>query len=1218
MFFNRFGKQASKHSPLSSPASPSLPHTKTSQGKKSCEQENLLRRRAVALALAVQFALPIGMLNRATKTRAAGPSDLNAGDSSKANSVKSNKTAAAVSGAAAQSSDSRTEGSFEKLYGTTRDAMPRLSTSAGPVADAFQSGVDQILSGDYEKAVTTLQQLPVEGLNTSDGKVVDDTIARTRQAAREQRSAKADLLIGQESVTRRQFDDAAMRLRRSMANCFADAATRQAAARSLVSVRTAVAKQTAIMQPIHADVAAPVAGPVTTTVTTTVAATVAAPMNASATLLAQATPAPTPPGDALPATTPATPATPADAAAPATTPAAPAPAPMPAPAAAPQQTAPPQTAPPLPGNDEGAAAALDAAVKFKVIQKQKDMYDAQKLVEKARSEQAGGMYTDSLKDYQQAAKLDPNNEQAAAGLGEVSDILGLGNSISRPTRQADAIKVAKEAIIYHFNDSIQRADTDIAAKKFVDAQKDIEQAQNWAQHDPTLFLQPELNDFNSQIGSARLRLETAKEQDATAAADRALTDTQKNQADKDARYRRDQEKTIAGLVQDARQFTDEGKYIEALAVVDNIQRLDPNNAYAGGVRQFLEDRAHNAAQRKYQELYDKNFNEVLNDAREKIIPYEDIIRFSPDWPKISEQRDEEVKADRGEDADAAALNAKLEVHLPDLRFNANSLSDVLDFLRDATGTNIYVDWPALERASIARDAPVTAKLHDIKFSKALELIFKSVEGEDEDHKLGYTLDEGVITISTKKELSKNTITRRYDINDLLFVAPDYNNAPDLSLQSASQGQSGGGGAGGGGGQGGGQSLFQNANGGQQQQNNGQDRANRVDEIKKYITDNVDSTTWKDNGGDVGSISSSPLRAVLLITQTPEAHRKVQSVLDSLRASQALQVSIETRFLVVQRNYLEDIGVNADFEFNPLRNPANARSGVNSSRFAPISITQNQVTDNTTFRDANGNVVSNPAQGSRTLDWISNVGNAAVPGSIPANPADYPNPLVVSGSYVDNLTVTFLVRAVQANVNTTSLTAPRLTLFSGQRAVLIVQTQQAYVSSLTPVVAPGAALFDPTVSTTTATGVVLSVQATVSPDRKYVFLDLQPQLARLRALVPFSISAVVTPVNNIVTPTTPQIVSGTLQLPTIDLTIVRTSVSVPDGATLLLGGQTLAAETTREQGVPVLSKIPFLKRAFTNRATAQDEQILLILVKPTILIQHEQEIKQFPQLSSKVN
>ena len=59
-------------------------------------------------------------------------------------------------------------------------------------------------------------------------------------------------------------------------------------------------------------------------------------------------------------------------------------------------------------------------------------------------------------------------------------------------------------------------------------------------------------------------------------------------------------------------------------------------------------------------------------------------------------------------------------------------------------------------------------------------------------------------------------------------------------------------------------------------------------------------------------------------------------------------------------------------------------------------------------------------------------------------------------------------------------------------------------------------------------------------------------------------------------------------------------------------------TEREQGVPVLSDIPFLKRLFTNRANSEDEQVLLILVKPTILIQHEQEQKQFPLLDSKLN
>ncbi|HEY2573877.1 MAG TPA: hypothetical protein VGH65_07400, partial [Verrucomicrobiaceae bacterium] len=63
--------------------------------------------------------------------------------------------------------------------------------------------------------------------------------------------------------------------------------------------------------------------------------------------------------------------------------------------------------------------------------------------------------------------------------------------------------------------------------------------------------------------------------------------------------------------------------------------------------------------------------------------------------------------------------------------------------------------------------------------------------------------------------------------------------------------------------------------------------------------------------------------------------------------------------------------------------------------------------------------------------------------------------------------------------------------------------------------------------------------------------------------------------------------------------------------------TLSGETEKEAGVPILSKVPFLKRLFTNRSLAKDEQILLILVKPTIIIEKEVENKQFPLLTSKL-
>ena len=90
----------------------------------------------------------------------------------------------------------------------------------------------------------------------------------------------------------------------------------------------------------------------------------------------------------------------------------------------------------------------------------------------------------------------------------------------------------------------------------------------------------------------------------------------------------------------------------------------------------------------------------------------------------------------------------------------------------------------------------------------------------------------------------------------------------------------------------------------------------------------------------------------------------------------------------------------------------------------------------------------------------------------------------------------------------------------------------------------------------------------------------------------------------------------IQLPTLSAQRIQTMVSVPDGGTLLIGGQKLASETEVESGVPILSKIPILKRLYSSRAMVKDEQVLLILIKPKILIHSEQEELAFPSFSQR--
>ena len=77
-----------------------------------------------------------------------------------------------------------------------------------------------------------------------------------------------------------------------------------------------------------------------------------------------------------------------------------------------------------------------------------------------------------------------------------------------------------------------------------------------------------------------------------------------------------------------------------------------------------------------------------------------------------------------------------------------------------------------------------------------------------------------------------------------------------------------------------------------------------------------------------------------------------------------------------------------------------------------------------------------------------------------------------------------------------VSAPRITVFSGQRAYVLVSTQRAYVAALAQVRGPdGGTTYEPSVDFVD-TGIVLDVRAMASADRKYVTLTLRPQVAEL--------------------------------------------------------------------------------------------------------------------------
>jgi len=146
---------------------------------------------------------------------------------------------------------------------------------------------------------------------------------------------------------------------------------------------------------------------------------------------------------------------------------------------------------------------------------------------------------------------------------------------------------------------------------------------------------------------------------------------------------------------------------------------------------------------------------------------------------------------------------------------------------------------------------------------------------------------------------------------------------------------------------------------------------------------------------------------------------------------------------------------------------------------------------------------------------------------------------------------------------------------------------------------------------------MNVQSVVSQDKRFVRMTLVPQFTRIESgdreftFQGSRRSATGTTILNNGVPTNrpnqEDVIEGTtVQQPTFGQTSVTTTVSVPDGGTILLGGIKRLREARVERGTPMLSKIPYLNRLFKNNAIGRETNTLMMTVTPRIIIPEEEE------------
>jgi hypothetical protein len=107
--------------------------------------------------------------------------------------------------------------------------------------------------------------------------------------------------------------------------------------------------------------------------------------------------------------------------------------------------------------------------------------------------------------------------------------------------------------------------------------------------------------------------------------------------------------------------------------------------------------------------------------------------------------------------------AALDRPLPDAVVAGTDLATAIDALRRATSVSFFINWRALEAAGVQRDTPIPDRaLGGMALGDAIMAVCADVHPP-----LECEADEDMVVITTAADASRDTLTRTYDVRDLV-------------------------------------------------------------------------------------------------------------------------------------------------------------------------------------------------------------------------------------------------------------------------------------------------------------------------------------------------------------------------------------------------------------------------------------------------------------------
>jgi len=776
--------------------------------------------------------------------------------------------------------------------------------------------------------------------------------------------------------------------------------------------------------------------------------------------------------------------------------------------------------------------------------------------------------------YRRILLLDPTDEDARKQFQRLSQELGerVPTVEEIVESESNAVQARHDQTVVELNRRLHEARVAEQGRDYATAIRKYEEIVNilaWYRYQA---------DFPVTTDQARAYLEQARGQQeledsrARASAIKEIQQEQDKAHQREAAEERRRMKVFLDRAQDA---FDRGEYELAVANAQKVLAIDPRNESAMKLVQIATETKYVADRNDMREEFRDQWRSVMEQLERDSVPHPEILNFPANWDEIARRRPK-VTGTRGlaapDPRKDQILNtlAGTRVYAIDWKAGDVTLTSAVAYLRSVTGQNFVLSQKIKEEKA---DAEIVLKVDNVSVEQVLDLV-------TEPNEMAWKVRNGVVMILSKDEAIEKPVLQFYDVKDLVAKIQDF---PGQEINLVP-------------------SKYQPP---EAEEAPEPTSPFEIDSLIEVIKQTIDPTAWEIEGAQI-----EPKNGVLVVRQIPEVHGKIGQFLSDLRKNTGVLVNMEVRFLTAEDRFLRDVGVDVrglgddsggvgapglgvatpfdDSFFGSPANPQNSPPGVIPE---PSSIGT---------RNSPG-IFYGDGQDGEYKGRVENLfdfalqfderGRATQSAATTGTISDNSGGVSVQAVYLDDTQIEVILRAVEKNQRIEEIAAPRLTVYDTQRANVSVMTQNSYVQDFDVEIAQAAAIGDPIVQTI-RDGIILDVKPIVSADRRFITMELRPTVADLVRPIPTFLTSLATG---------PPVV---IQVPEIAISRVRTTVTMPDGGTLLLGGIKFFKDVQAESGVPILSKIPVVSFLFTRKAKLIQRSNLLILIKALVVIPEE--------------